>query len=182
MRKALVVVLLCALSSSPLLAEELLRICSFNIQFLGHFKNRDNVALASILREYDIVVVQELVAPPYSMTFPDGTGGRADAEARAFFDAMICNGFSYQMSEEDTGPGERNHTNTTATEWWVAFYKPDRVLAAPDLPSGFLAEDRSANPSYARVPYAFAFRSMDTDADFVLISVHLDPDSSQRRQ
>jgi hypothetical protein len=46
-------------------------ICSFNIQFLGHFKDRDNVALASVLENYDIVVIQELGIP--------GTGNPGDA-------------------------------------------------------------------------------------------------------
>jgi len=47
-------------------------ICSFNIQFLGSFKKRDNTALADILKGYDIVVVQELVAPPVDGTYPNG--------------------------------------------------------------------------------------------------------------
>ena len=34
---------------------------------------------------------------------------------------------------------------------------------------------RSNNPSYERVPYAFAFRGQSGKTDFVLISVHLDP-------
>ncbi len=41
-----------------------LSICSFNIQFLGNSRDRDDVALASILQDYDIVVIQELVATP----------------------------------------------------------------------------------------------------------------------
>ena len=45
-------------------------ICSFNIQFLGHFKARDNNTLSKILKPYDIVVIQEMVAPPVSGTFP----------------------------------------------------------------------------------------------------------------
>jgi hypothetical protein len=158
-----------------------LSICSFNIQFLGHFKDRDNVALAAILAGYDIVVIQELVAPPYPLSFQDGTPATADDEARAFFEEMNSNGFKYWLSEEDTGPGAENHKNTTGTEWWVAFYKPGAVARADDLPHGFLAEDRSANPAYDRVPYAFAFRSADQDVDFVLVSVHLAPGSSARR-
>jgi hypothetical protein len=160
---------------------EELSICSFNIQFLGQFTNRDNVSLAAILSDYDIVVVQELVAPPFPLTFPDGTTARADDEARIFFQAMICRGFSYWLSEEDTGPGEENHLNNTQTEWWVVFYKPESVDPAPDLPWGFLDEDRTGNTHYERVPYAFPFRSSNGNADFVLVSVHLDPHSSQRR-
>jgi len=155
-------------------------VCSFNIQFLGHFKKKDNEALADLLKDYDIVVIQELVAPPYEGTYPDGETYSSDDEAQAFFDAMIDQGFDYILSEEDTGPGEDIHTKTSATEWWVAFYKDEVVDYATDLPNGFLAEDRSQNPNYDRVPYAFPFRAdADTSIDFVLISVHLAPGASE---
>lgn len=48
---------------------------------------------------------------------------------------------------------------------------------AKDLPQGFLGADRGNHPDYERVPYAFPFRSADGNCDFVLISVHLKPDS-----
>ena len=79
------------------------------------------------------------------------------------------------MSEEDTGPGERNHVNSSATEWWVTFYRAARVAPATNLPRGFLATDRTQHPDFDRVPYAFAFRTADQRLDFVLISVHLRP-------
>jgi len=82
-------------------------------------------------------------------------------------------GFSFVLSEEDTGTGTRNHLNSTATEWWVAFYKPNRLAIADDLPQGFLAEDRTDHADYERVPYAFPFRT--NGVDLVFISVHLKP-------
>jgi len=63
----------------------------------------------------------------------------------------------------------------SATEWWVAFYDPNAVKCVDDIPSGFLAADRSNHCCYERVPYAFAFRTLDEKLDFVLISVHLEP-------
>lgn len=45
-----------------------LDVVSFNIQFLGHFKDRDNTALAALLTPFDIAVIQELVAPPFEGT------------------------------------------------------------------------------------------------------------------
>lgn len=160
-----------------------LEICSFNIQFLGSFKKRDDVALADILKPYDIVVVQELVAPPYAGVYPDGESYKGDVEAAEFFDAMQSHGFSYVFSEEDTGTGDDIHKNSTSTEWFVTFYKPNMVTTASDLPGGFLADDRSNNPDYERVPYAFPFRSSNGALDFVLISVHLQPgDSPDERE
>ncbi len=158
-------------------------ICSFNIQFLGYSTRRDNAALANTLKDYDIVIVQELVAPPdpaefpnVSKKFPDGKDVKADAEATNFFKEMKGHGFEFKLSEEDTGTGKRIHVNSSATEWFVMFYKPEMIETPADLPSGFLAEDRSNHADYERVPYAFPVRTKpDKALDFVLISVHLKP-------
>ena len=158
--------------------QEVLAIVSFNIQFLGHFRNRDDQALAEILEDYDIIVIQELVAPPYEGQFPDRELFRPDAEAREFFDAMIDHGFDFVLSDEDTGPSAPIHRNNTATEWWVTFFDPDRVMSVTDLPHGFLAQNRAENADFERVPFAFAFRTTDDLMDFVLISVHLKPGTS----
>jgi hypothetical protein len=163
-----------------------LEICSFNIQFLGSEKERDNVALASVLADCDIAVIQELVAPPIAVSFEDGSQTLGpDPEARAFFEEMEALGFSWELSEEDTGPGETIHNDGTATEWWVAFYREDSVSFSLDLPTEFLAEDRSANPDFERVPHAFSFESADGELDFTLISVHLntgeEPMDEERR-
>jgi hypothetical protein len=154
-----------------------LRVVSFNIQFLGNFKSRRNEDLADMLAPYDLVIVQELVAPPHPGRFPDGSPFVPDPEARAFFDAMKAKQFDYVLSEEDTGTGPVNHLNSAATEWFVAFYKPQHVKPADDLPGGFLAADRSDNPHYERVPYAFRFRA--GKADLIFISVHLKPGGSK---
>lgn len=156
-----------------------INICSFNIQWLGHFKKKDNHALADMLKDFDIVVVQELVAPPVDGTFPDNTNYTADVESMAFVDQMTANGFDYKLSEEDTGPNDEIHTQSSATEWFITFYKEESVDYVDDLPNGFLADDRSNNPDYERVPYAFPFRVDNTDTDFVLISVHLAPNKSE---
>ena len=148
-------------------------VVSFNIQFLGLSKSRDNEALASLLDPFDLVIVQELVAPPYPGRFPDGTPYKPDPEAAAFFDVMKTHGFHYVLSQEDTGSGPKNHLNSSATEWFVAFYRPGAIRPAPDLYTGFLAEDRTDNPDFERVPYAFGFRA--GSEDLVFISVHLQP-------
>ena len=111
-------------------AEGTLTICSLNIQFLGNSPVRDDVALANILQGYDIVVVQELVSPPYDGTFPGGKPFNPDEQSAEFFDAMDGHEFDYVLSEEDTGTGENIHRNVSSTEWWVTFYKPDAVGVA----------------------------------------------------
>lgn len=158
------------------LVDENISVCSFNIQFLGNFKNRADAALANVVDDCDIVAVQELVAPPRAGVFPNGDDFRPDPEAEEFFAAMEAEGFSFVLSEEDTGTGDQMHVNSSATEWFVTFFKPDRIEVADDLPTGFLAADRYNNDDFERVPYAFGFRTVGQQLDFVLISVHLKPD------
>lgn len=160
-------------------------VCSFNIQFLGYSEIRDNAGLASVLERCDIVFIQELVSPPYPGVYPDGSPYKPDPEARAFFTEMKKRGFSYWLSEEDTGPGERIHSNSSRTEWWVAFFKPSVIQPAIELPYGFLAKDRSNNPHFERVPYAFPFKIGEGGPDIVFISVHFpagEGDISERKR
>lgn len=155
-------------------------ICSFNVQFLGYSSARHNSALADIIKNHDIVVIQELVAPPFSGSYPNGDSRKGDSEAAMFFGEMEARGFSYVLSEEDTGTGSKIHKNSSATEWWVTFFRPEVVEVANDLPHGFLDSDRSDNPNFERVPFAFSFRTKEGNLDFVLISVHLQPGKERR--
>jgi len=163
-----------------------LNVCSFNIKFVGSYKAKQDEMLADMLSPYDVVVVQELVAPPTAGTYPNGEGYNADAEAKEFFYAMQAEGFHYVLSEEDTGRQPDIHKSSTSTEWFVTFFKPAAVAVANDLPGGFLDADRSANPHFDRVPYAFPFRTSDGKLDFVIVSVHLradsGPDNRERRR
>lgn len=159
-----------------------LRVCSFNIQFLGMSRDRDDEVLVQTIEDCDIAVIQELVAPPFAGSFPDGTPFKPDAESARFFAAMAAAGYVYVLSVEDTGSNDKIHMNSSGTEWWVTFYRADKVAVAADLPAGFLATDRSNHPDYQRVPYAFAFRTLDYKLDFVLISVHLQPGAGKKNR
>ncbi|MDX2361730.1 MAG: hypothetical protein QNK23_13055 [Crocinitomicaceae bacterium] len=164
-------------SSDSMIAVETidtLNICSFNIQFLGSFKNRQDSALSQILVPYDIVVIQELVSPPCDGVYPDGSTYSADDESASFVGEMEEQGFSYWLSEEDTGP-KKNHNNSTGSEWWITFYRAEKVLPDSSRFYGFLDTTRILNANFDRVPYAFPFKSVDGRTDFTLISVHLKP-------
>ncbi len=153
------------LSDAP---DHRLDVVSFNIKFLGHYRNRDNEGLARLLNRYELVVVQELVAPPEDVETPDHRQVRGDAEAAAFFNAMAARGFRWVLSPEPSGS---SLSGATSAEWFVAFYRPNRVLPANDLANGFIASPQVGNQTFERVPYAFGFRA--GEADFVLLSVHL---------
>jgi endonuclease/exonuclease/phosphatase family metal-dependent hydrolase len=174
-----ILITLTALLFAQIATAEELSICSFNVKWLGSYPEKENNILAQVVGKFDIVVIQEITAPPYPMNFPDGTPCKPDKESAGFFDAMTAQGFKYWLSDENTGPGEKNHTNSTATEWWAMFYKPDKVTPVKDIPHGFIAEDRTRNPDYSRVPYAFSFRCGEGKTDFVLINVHLNHNTTE---
>ena len=154
-------------------AQSEIKICSFNIKFIGNYEKRDNKALADYLKQYDVIVIQEMVSPPITGTYPSGKKFKVDKESKAFFEAMLDQGFDYILSKEDTGKGKRNNRNGSVTEWFIAFYKSD-VVQNIDTFSDFIAEDRSANPNFTRVPHTFSFKSINGKIDFTLISVHLE--------
>ena len=108
-------VLLTAIGLLPVVAfcSATISICSFNIQFLGNSSARHNSALSEVINNYDIVVVQELVAPPFTGSYPNGDSYKADSEAAVFFEEMTSRGFSYVLSEEDTGTGSKIHLIST---------------------------------------------------------------------
>jgi endonuclease/exonuclease/phosphatase family metal-dependent hydrolase len=160
-------------------AKRSVSVCSFNIQFLGSSGGRDNAALAELLDPYDIVVVQELVAAPatHQTDMP-----KSRQNSAAFFREMTSRGFAYVMSESDTGRNGPLNNYSTATEWWVTFYRQSAVRPIDDVPHGFISAPLARNRDFDRVPYAFAFRTNDRNCDFVLISVHLNPDEAVRRR
>jgi endonuclease/exonuclease/phosphatase family metal-dependent hydrolase len=176
MRKSIVLILSILIFPSFAYSQSSsLSICSFNIQFLGNSKDRYNHELASILEPFDIVVIQELVAPPTDGNYPDGDGYFEDPEAAEFFDEMAALGFDYSLSKEDTGPGEDNHKANNSTEWSLVFFK-DTVEMAADLPNRFIGRDLTAHKVYRRVPHAHSFRTENGNLDFVIVNVHLYPD------
>lgn len=152
-----------------------LSICSFNIQFLGHFKAREDSLLANVLETFDIVVIQEMVAPPIEGVFPDGSPFRKDNESALFTKQMTKRGFKYWLSSEDTGPS-KNHVNSTSSEWWITFYKPEMVNPDSSKFYGFIDTVVVGSVKYRRVPYSMPFMSTkDGTHLFSLISLHLHP-------
>lgn len=159
-------------------SQDTLTICSFNIQFLGNFKNKDNVTLSKILKGYDIVVIQELVAPPFPGKYANKTPYKVDEESKAFYSEMKKQGFACWLSTEDTGP-TNNHVNSTASEWWIVFYKTSKVRGDSTRFHGFVSQPLVANPNQDRVSFVFPFKSVRGNTTFSLIPVHLNPGDSK---
>ena len=175
MKKSFIIFILI---SNLVFSQDTLNICSFNIQFLGNFKNKDNATLSKILKPYDIVVIQELVAPPFPGQFADKSPYKVDEESKAFYNEMKKQGFACWLSTEDTGP-TNNHVNSTASEWWIIFYKTSKVRGDSTRFHGFVSQPLVANPNQDRVSFVFPFKSVKGNSTFSLIPVHLNPGDSK---
>jgi len=175
MRRTIAIALLVTFAASVgATALESLTVCSFNINQLGASEEKDVRALAHVLANYDIVLIQGIVAPPYDGTYPDGEPLQPNAVVGEFFDEMTARwGYKYMLSDEDTGRRLLNHSNEPWTEWYAVFYDPAKLEPADGLPRTFLAEDVAANPTFDRVPYAFPLQHRDTGFDFIMIATHL---------
>jgi len=160
--------------------EKSLKVCSFNIKWLGHYSRKDNVSLSRFLSRFDVVVVQELVASPINIISSSGAQVSADPESAAFAEAMRAQGFSYALGTDGTG---QSAIGTTAREWPIAFYRSDAVLYNASR-SDFIEPQVLANPTFDRVPWAFHFTTPDSTLDMYLVTVHLaaeDKDKPQRK-
>lgn len=168
------------LDSLPPLENDTISICSFNIQFLGHFKAREDSLLVNVLDTFDIVVIQEMVAPPVEGLFPDGSAFKKDNESASFVEELTNRGFNYWLSPEDTGPS-KNHVNSTSSEWWITFYKPEKIIPDSSRFYGFLDTVVVGSMKYKRVPYAMPFMTTkDSTHLFSLISLHLQPGNGNK--
>lgn len=161
----------------PTSSDDDVQVCSFNISFLGHWKDKKADELAAVLKRCEVIAVQEMVAPPIPMNFPNGDSLPPDPQAQAFTEAMRAAGFSYVISPEDTGI-TRVHTSTTRSEFYIFFYRPEVVQPVREgMPNGFVDPLLIGNPVYDRVPFAASFAVLDPYGnrknDFVLVSVHL---------
>lgn len=174
MKNLIVIVLLLTVLFNTSNAD--VRAGTYNIKWLGYSKERDNTGIARMLSDgnRDVVFIQELVSPPVPVKTSTGKIIKADSESTAFFNAMKAEGYESVLSNEDTGTGDKIHINSSATEWFVAFYKPSKLTL---INSGYIEDDRSNHDDYERVPYYFTFKSID-GSDFTVVSTHFKPGNS----
>jgi endonuclease/exonuclease/phosphatase family metal-dependent hydrolase len=151
-----------------------LHVCSFNIKWLGSSKSKENRKLVDLMLTYDLVIVQELVAPPFDGVYPNGEKYDGDAESAVFFDLMYDNGFRFFLSNEDTGKN-KNHSGSSQSEWFVVFYR-DGVLRVDSSRCEFISSPLVLNSTFDRVPYRVQFSTIDNTLDFSVINVHLASD------
>jgi endonuclease/exonuclease/phosphatase family metal-dependent hydrolase len=152
--------LLCLLvGTSPAISDEF-RIATFNIQVFGTTKagKPDVMAvLAEIVRQYDIVAVQEI----------------KDARNKVpgqFLKAINADGSAYDMRVSDRTGQQPN--DRSSREQYAYYFDTETVTS--DGP-GVLFDD-SAEDLFQREPYLARFIAKGGNFSFVLASIHTKPD------
>lgn len=148
--------------STAIQANTSIKLATFNIQIFGETKAaKPNVMneLASIIRKYDIVAVQEIKnskgnVPPFFKETINSDGSRYD----------------YIISER----GGKQPDDKRSQEQYAYFYNTDKISLVHDM--GLY--DDSGTDDFQREPYVARFQAVEGDFSFVLITVHTKPDEA----
>ena len=136
------------------------RICTFNIQNFGKTKLNDTARvnkLASIIRKYDIVAIQEI--SDVSGVLPGAFRDIVNKEGRK----------SYQFTcSERTG----KQADDKSSQEQYAFYYDTTMFSLVKVP---MLYNDSAFDYFAREPYTAGFKSKTGNFSFVLVTIHTTP-------
>lgn len=160
MLRALVITIL-VLSAVPSWAGEI-TIATFNIQVFGRTKaNKPDVmtTLASIVRRYDLVAIQE---------FKD----KQEEVPGLFLDVVNEDGSIYAM---DISPRTGLQDDDRSSQEQYGYYYNTATIE--QVGDGALFDD-SADDLFQREPYAARFKSKTGSFTFVLIDIHTRPESA----
>lgn len=134
---------------------------SWNIQHLGRTKTEAEIgAIAQILRGYDIVALQEVVAK-------DPAGAQAVARLA---DALNRTGFQWDYQVSDP----TRSSSPYIRERYAFLWKPSRVRQV-----GRASLDRELQDVVEREPFIASFRRRGEDAVFHVINFHSRPYNQQ---
>ncbi|SHE67803.1 Metal-dependent hydrolase, endonuclease/exonuclease/phosphatase family [Microbulbifer donghaiensis] len=145
------------------LPENTITIATFNIQIFGKTKiGKPEVMqeLASIVRKYDVVAIQEI----------RDIQGRV---APAFKSAINEDGSNYDFVISERG-GLQPDDQGSGVEQYAYFYNKDAISVLEDVG---LYND-SQNDHFQREPYIARFKAKNGEFDFALITVHTNPDEA----
>jgi len=155
-------VLIAFFAQTPASAADTVRIATFNIQNLGKTKiNKPSIRkyLATVIRKFDIVAVQEV--SDISETVPG-----------LFLEEINRTGRSYDyVLSERTG---RQADDQGGQEQYAYYYDTDRIEVADE---GGLFDD-SADDFFQREPFTAQFALAGTSFTLTITSIHTRPESA----
>ena len=162
LKKLSIVLLVFAAICSTCLQAETIKIASFNIQIFGKTKaSKPHVMseLASIVRKYDIVAIQEI----------KDVNGKVPP---LFKKEINSDGSSYDYVISERGGNQPD--DSRSQEQYAYFYNTDKISLIQDL--GLY--DDSGDDDFQREPYVARFQAVNGDFSFVLITVHTKPEEA----
>lgn len=143
-------------------APETISIATFNIQIFGKSKLKKPAVmaeLASIVRKYDLVAIQEI---------KDVSG----SVAPKFLEVINVGGAEYDfIISERSG---RNSDDKSSQEQYAYFYNTKTIASTDD---GFLYDD-SEKDYFQREPYVAHFNVVGGNFDFTIFTIHTRPESA----
>lgn len=140
------------------LVSDTIKIANFNIQVFGRTKAKKievMETLANTITRFDIVAIQEI---------RDKTG-RAIKDLEVTVDNLGTN-FDFIISQR---LGRSN-----SKEQYAYFYKTDSII-----PESSYTFDDSTNDDFHREPFIAKFKAKNGNFDFVLVTIHTDPDKAE---
>ena len=140
-------------------APDTIKIATFNIRTFGRSKLKKPAVmaeLANIIKQYDLVAIQEI---------KDISGSTAPK----FLEVINVDGSEYDfIISERTG---RNVDDKSSQEQYAYFYNTETIVATDN---GQLFDD-ATNDFFQREPYIAHFRVIGGSFQFVLMSIHTKP-------
>ena len=144
---------------SPMVVETPLKVASFNVQVFGLSKLRKPVirrALIDIIQRYDLLLFQEI----------------RDQSETAIFSLL------QELNRKASGAYEvilsGRMGSTDMKEQYAYFYRASRLEVQQYGTYG--DDDRKKRRDFERPPFLAHFRSTESDLDFSVAGIHVDPD------
>lgn len=160
------------------------RIGSFNIKNFGLQTKikRNNKALFEMISDFDLTVVQELVAAPSPNYHSDGTQQKTSDAAASFMDLVHKAGKGIQHSPDKAGTNLK--TKSFTSEYALSVYDPTIMISHTGC--GYIdytSEKGKGSYPGVRVPFVFVFKPRfplerqmpNCEIIFRIITVHLTP-------
>ena len=157
-------------------SENQIRLGTFNIEKLGKENEHQAKNAAEILKNFDIVAIQEVMNTGASKTMPIGNAG-----IEALKTIVFCLGddWDYVISPEPNGTASAKRSKAFNTfEYYAFIYRKSKLELIKD--SAYLWNE-SGNPmlglkdqerQFDREPFIASFKARNGNLDFTLITIH----------
>ncbi len=158
-------------------SENQIRLGSFNIEKLGFKKEFQVENAAEILKNYDIVAIQEVMNLGASKDNPIGTKG---IEALKQIVSYLGEDWDYVTSEEPKGPSRAEKSKAFSTfEYYAFIFRKSKIELIED--SAYLWNEQenpmvgleSQERQFDREPFIASFKAKKGNLDFTLITIHV---------